>query len=258
MDIEDLNKKQLISIVLFVCFIVSIATSIFTTAALRGSEVTLPQTVNNVIEKTIEKVIFSTSTPAIPTIKETAVEQFTTLFKSASLRRTTLFRTATTTSEVLGNGMMIARGHMIVAGLDMPKELFVQDAGTKTYILFTRTAEKQSLGLSVYTNEKKDIEKDSKTISNTFSVGERVMLYTPKSETIRIGYITGIVTDSPVRGIETDFALTKKDLGAILFSSSLGTMIGVVATVDDTPGIVSLADTLWDSAADGEAKKVTP
>lgn len=60
MDIKDLNKKQMILLVLLVCFVVSIATGIVTVSLMQQVPKSVPQTINNVIERTITNV---TATP---------------------------------------------------------------------------------------------------------------------------------------------------------------------------------------------------
>ena len=63
MDIKDLNKKQMILLVLLVCFVVSIATGIVTVSLMQQVPKSVPQTINRVIERTITNV---TSTPVTP------------------------------------------------------------------------------------------------------------------------------------------------------------------------------------------------
>jgi ABC-type lipoprotein release transport system permease subunit len=65
MDIKDLNKTQLILLTLLITFVVSIATGIVTVSIMQKMPTNATQTINNVIQKTIEKV--TTSVPAAPT-----------------------------------------------------------------------------------------------------------------------------------------------------------------------------------------------
>ena len=61
MDINELNKKQLILLTLLITFVVSIATGIVTVSLMKQMPVSVPQTINNVIQRTIEKVSTVTS-----------------------------------------------------------------------------------------------------------------------------------------------------------------------------------------------------
>ncbi len=56
MDIKELDKKQLILLVLLITFVVSIATGIITVSLMKQMPSSVPQTINNVIQRTIEKV----------------------------------------------------------------------------------------------------------------------------------------------------------------------------------------------------------
>ena len=66
---ENLNKQQLILLALLVSFVTSIATGIVTVALMSQAPVGITQTINRVVEKTIETV----TTPSNTVVKETTV-----------------------------------------------------------------------------------------------------------------------------------------------------------------------------------------
>ena len=70
MDINELNKKQLILLTLLITFVVSIATGIVTVSLMKQMPKSVPQTINNIIQRTIEKV--SPSITSIPEVSDTS------------------------------------------------------------------------------------------------------------------------------------------------------------------------------------------
>lgn len=75
---ENLNKNQLILLVLLVTFITSIATGIMTSTLLQQAPVEVTRNINSVVERTIEKVVPSGITSAInssPTITTVVVKE---------------------------------------------------------------------------------------------------------------------------------------------------------------------------------------
>lgn len=68
MDIKDLNKPQMILLVLLVSFVVSIATGVSVVTLMQPEPTTVTQTINKVIERTIEKV--TVKEEGTPTKKE--------------------------------------------------------------------------------------------------------------------------------------------------------------------------------------------
>lgn len=63
MDIKDLNKPQLILLVLLVSFVVSIATGVSVVSLMQQEPTTVTQTINKVIQHTIEKITVPTESP---------------------------------------------------------------------------------------------------------------------------------------------------------------------------------------------------
>jgi len=81
MEIKELNKTQLILLSLLITFVVSIATGIVTVSLMQKAPKSVPQTINNVIQRTIEKV----TTVQVPSADSSKEENVTDDKKSTSL-----------------------------------------------------------------------------------------------------------------------------------------------------------------------------
>jgi cell shape-determining protein MreC len=57
MDIKDLNKSQFILLIILVCFIVSIATSITTYSLLAETPESIRNPITQVVQKTVERIV---------------------------------------------------------------------------------------------------------------------------------------------------------------------------------------------------------
>lgn len=73
MEIEELTKSQIILLVLLVSFVTSIATGIVTVSLLAQTPPAITQTINRVVERTVETVVPSESQSASVVTKETTV-----------------------------------------------------------------------------------------------------------------------------------------------------------------------------------------
>src|SRR3989338_2336359 len=72
MDLEHLNKTQIVLLTLLVSFVTSIATGIFPFFLLAQAPPAVTQTINRIVERTVEKAV-PTSSGGTTTVKETTV-----------------------------------------------------------------------------------------------------------------------------------------------------------------------------------------
>mgnify|MGYP001204342195 CR=1 FL=1 len=121
---EDLNKQQLILLVLLVSFVTSIATGIITVSLLDKAPVEVTQTVNRVVERTVETVVPQDITPEekVVTVRETVVvSQEDQVVESIEKNEKSVVRVESTGSsgfKTMGtaidtNGKILVSGHNI-------------------------------------------------------------------------------------------------------------------------------------------------
>ncbi len=87
MDIERLNKSQIVLLTLLVSFVTSIATGIVTVSLMEQAPPVIPQTINRVVERTVERVVpRETQTATVVTTEKTVVVKETDLISQAVAR----------------------------------------------------------------------------------------------------------------------------------------------------------------------------
>ncbi len=117
---EDLTKHQLILIVLLVTFVTSIATGIITFTLLSEAPVAVTQTINRVVEKTIERVVPEEGKPdkVITTI---IVNEEDRVLESIAKNEKSIVRLKTAGADgsevVSGLGLVVSGDGVIVADL---------------------------------------------------------------------------------------------------------------------------------------------
>jgi hypothetical protein len=121
MDIKELNKAQLIMLLILLTFVVSIATSIISVSMMQEAPVSISAPINRVIRETVEKIVPAsvTSTQALSDDQKKLLEEL----KAIKPLTVTLFLKGEKEDTVLGTGLFLGDNKVVIASLiSAPKE----------------------------------------------------------------------------------------------------------------------------------------
>lgn len=109
MDMEELSKSQIVLLTLLVSFVTSIATGIVTVSLMDQAPPAIAQTVNRIVERTVEKVVPGQTASAVVTTEKTIVVKESELIAKAveKVRPSLVHIYASTSDTFLGLGIII-------------------------------------------------------------------------------------------------------------------------------------------------------
>lgn len=125
MDIEDLSKTQLLLLTILVNFVIAIATAVMTVSLLDQAPTTVTQTVNRIVENTIETV--TTQVPVINDSSAPSTEELLTASIASNISRTVDIRRSAD-GEIIGRGFFIVTSRAILtipSAAPLPDEIHV-------------------------------------------------------------------------------------------------------------------------------------
>jgi S1-C subfamily serine protease len=228
---EDLTQQQMVLLTLLVSFVASIATSVSVVSLLNESPTTITQTVNRIVERTIEKVVPDSILPPAVSSKPTLDENKETVLSvvEMNLSKMILFRNGETSLGIgfAASGDMLAITDKNILGEGTDYTAVLPDG--KTYSAVKVYEDKHSNIAVLELLE----EKDQKAINVpfvTFSPNE------PKlgSSVIALGgkggatVYTGIVSEKTKNNFLTNISFRQIDRGGILFGMD-GKILGMNA-----------------------------
>lgn len=151
MDIEELNKFQLVLLTLLVSFVTSIATGIVTVTLLAEAPAAVTQTINQVVERTIETIVPKDILKP-GSVKETTIvvkeDDLITSSIQASLGKTgRVYGGTATTSPVVGLAAQIGATLLITDSSIVDKDHLVSIGGATQ--VFSVTQRFPDLGIAI-------------------------------------------------------------------------------------------------------------
>jgi len=130
MDIEDLNKTQLLLLTILVNFVTAIATAVLTVSLLDQAPPTVTQTINHIVERTVESAAQTTQIPGIVTKQTTVVikdEDLLAAAIGANAARTVYIYNQSTSTPAIATATYIPKARAVVTatGIGLPKEAII-------------------------------------------------------------------------------------------------------------------------------------
>lgn len=228
---EDLNKQQLILLVLLVSFVTSIATGIITVSLLDKAPVAVTQTVNRVVERTVETVVPDNLEPEerVVTVRETVVvTEDDRVVEAISKNKAHVVRIFNGEAFVSIGFIVNSSGEVMVPLGDFSSSIQYTaqlDGGEEMSIEFLRDEEAQSV--SYFKLEPADTSRTfavGVTATEDLQLGQTVVAITGRdANSVATGRVTEIVSKET---ISTDLTTTNFQPGTLLINLS-GDIVGM-------------------------------
>lgn len=251
MDIEELNTTQIILLALLVSFVTSIATGIVTVSLLAQAPPAVTNTVNQVVERTIETIVPKDVSKPGTTVKETTVvvkeDDLITDTIQKSLNKTGRVYSGTgTSSPVVGFASPLSQGFLLTDADIVDKDHLVVFGETSA--VFSVSQKFPSLGVAILVPKNA-----SSTIPVAFRLGDTgalklgqtvIALLSVTSERVSIGAVSSrsAFTDVArkgldpvsVRTIDTNIAATLAPGTPLV--NIFGDLVGISTGASQTSG----------------------
>lgn len=236
MNIEELSKSQLILLTILVNFVTSIATGILTVSLLDNSPAFVTQTINRVVEHTIETVAQAAPTAIIQAPAPSNQDLVTAAIGASATRSIVIYsaETGTSTPAVsVGTYLPKARAIATAAQDKLPKEAIIEFPGN-LYIFASLAREGEGIAIYGFADDA-SLPKVASPIlvaASDLKLGETALAIGADGSAS-----TGIIARVSGKNIYT----TLPDIGAGSAAVNLsGNVIGIGAGI--TPGLLIPAD----------------
>jgi len=232
MNIEELSKSQLILLTILVNFVTSVATGILTVSLLDNSPAFVTQTVNRVVERTIETVAAAAPAAIIQAPAPSNQDLVTAALGVDATRVTTIYILETGTSTpAISVGTYLSKSRVVATAAQdaLPKEALIGFPGG---IYVSASLAHQGGGIAIYGFA--DDAVLPKASSPTLVAPSNLKL---GGTVLAIGADSSASTGIVARVSETGIHTTLPDIGAGSAAVDLaGNLIGLGAGV--TPGLL--------------------
>lgn len=260
MNMEQLSKSQIVLLTLLVSFVTSIATGIVTVSLMDQAPPVIAQSVNRIIERTVEKVTPAGLAAATAVTQEkTVIVKETDLISQALVRANPsvvrLYTTSTDTPEFLAFGVVMDASGTIVSDADVFKEgdEAVAELANGSRVRVSLTSQDATSAIAYFGSATSSIEGKPVTwspiaIAGTHpTLGATVIALSGKSVArIAAGIITTLIaspSDAGPQVIDTDIGVDYILAGSPLITTE-GSLLGIrtgVARAASLSGFVSAA-----------------
>jgi len=237
MNIEELSKSQLILLTILVNFVTSVATGILTVSLLDNSPAFVTQTVNRVVERTIETVVKAAPAAIIQSSPAPSNQDLVTAAIGADATRAVAIYSANTgtSTQAMAIGTYLPKSRAIATAAQdaLPKEVIVEFADGS---FIAASLAREGNGISIYGFADSAILPKIATplliSSSELRLGETVLAIGADGSAA-----TGIIARVNKKGIYTSLP----DIGTGSAAVNLaGNLVGIGAGA--TPGLLISAD----------------
>ncbi len=244
MNLDDLSNGQLLLLTVMVNFVVSIATGVLTVSMLDSAPQTVTQTVDRIVDHTIQTISAPIQVATVPIIKPSqpsepaapTTEQQLTAALSADAAHTVLIYKGATSTPAIAFGTYLPKSGAVVTAnvVGLPKEATIQFADGSTA---SASFSKSSASLYIYGfgdgAALPGVAAATLASSADLKQGQTVAALTKDSAAV-----TGIISKVADTGIQTDLAGVPAGAGVVNLS---GEFVGVGSA---TAGLVIPSDSI--------------
>ena len=247
MDLEELSKSQLLLLMLLVNFVTSIATGVLTVSLLDQAPTAVSQTVNQIVDHTIETVATGTplasivSTPT--TITKTVIQSNDTLLPAAiaadASRAVDIYSSTGTSTPIIAEGTYLPKARAVVTAtqIALPTNVtIVFPNGSSQRASISHTG--ASITIYGFGDAVTLPAASSPSIVDhtTLKAGETVIALTGDGSAV-----TGIISKIDDAGVHTNLPVIPAGYSAVDLSGSIiGISTGVVGLYFDADKITTL------------------